>query len=242
MTLRRTIVKFLQATKLNRLAHKLYYNHVHGFDSASRSTLEGIEKAISRATEQGTLDSGDYYEFGIFKGYSFLCAQQRAKTSGATNMRFFGFDSFEGLPEVEGLDKTEQDEFYKGQYTCSYDAVRGSLDKAGVDWARTILVKGYFNESLTPALREEHNMKPISIALIDCDLYASTVDVLGFINPLLQDQSILIFDDWNCFDRDNEKGQRKAFREFLEQRTDLKPEPIFEYGSWGQAFVMKKVS
>ena len=54
-------------------------------------------------------------------------------------------------------------------------------------------------------------MDKISIALIDCDLYSSTALVLKFIRNMLMDKTILIFDDWNCFDGDSQKGQRRAF-------------------------------
>jgi len=239
MTLREVVVKILRAARLNRLAHRLYYGHLHGFNSATRSTLEGLELAFQRAAKEGTLALGDYYEFGLFKGYSFWWAQKTATAHAASAMRFFGFDSFQGLPEVvDGPDATAGD-FYQGQYSCSYDAVRASLDQKGIDWNRTVLVKGFFDKSLTPELREEHRMRPIAIALIDCDLYSSTADVLRFIEPLLMDRSILIFDDWNCYNRDDEKGQRKAFAELLQRRPELKAEPIFEYGSWGQGFMMR---
>lgn len=239
MRLRYFIVKCLQATRLNRIAHKLYYNYAHGFGAATKATLEGIEKAFAHAQEQGTLDDGDYYEFGLFKGYSFWAAQKAADDHGARGMRFFGFDSFAGLPDVSGSDKTKDGDFYKGQYACSYDAVRDALDDAGVDWSRTTLIPGYFDESLKPELRDEHGMRDVVIALIDCDLYASTADVLRFIDPLIRDRSILIFDDWNCFDGDNDKGQRRAFREYLASRTAIKAEPLYAYGSWGQAFSMR---
>lgn len=238
MKLRRLIVKCLQMTRLNRIAHQLYYKHVHGFDAATATTLEGIEKGFAQAQEQGTLDKRDYYEFGLFKGYSFWHAQKTARARGAQRMRFFGFDSFAGLPDVFGPDRTERGDFYRGQYACSYEAVREALDDAGVDWERTTLIPGYFNESLTSDLREEHDMRGVAVALIDCDLYASTADVLRFIDPLVRDRSILIFDDWNCFDGDDDKGQRRAFREFLARRSDLTAEPIFTYGSWGAAFAL----
>lgn len=239
MKLRRLLVKGLQATRLNRIAHRLYYTYVHGFEAATKTTLEGIDKAFAHAQEQGTLDNGDYYEFGLFKGYSFWAAQKAANAHGARNMHFYGFDSFAGLPDVSGPDQTEKGDFYKGQYACAYESVRDALDRAGVDWNRTTLIPGYFNESLTPGLRDKHGMRDAVIALIDCDLYASTADVLRFLDPLIRDRSVLIFDDWNCFDGNNDKGQRRAFREYLARRTDLKPEPLFTYGSWGQAFVMR---
>lgn len=242
MTLRKAAVSVLKATGLNRIAHVIYYRHVHGFNSATRSTLEGLDKAFAKAEELDLLSRGDYYEFGIFKGYSFWAAQQKANEAGATSMRFFGFDSFEGLPEVTEGPDTSTDDFYEGQYSCSYDAVYGALDEKGVDWDRTTLVRGFFDQSLTPELREQHAMKPIAIALIDCDLYSSTRDVLQFIEPLLAAESILIFDDWNCFNKDDQKGQRKAFRELRERRGDLTVEPLFEYGSWGAGFLVRCAS
>lgn len=242
MKLRRAVVKCLQATRLNRLAHRLYYNHVHGFDAATRATLEGIERAFVHARRMGTLDRGDYYEFGLFKGYSFWFAQRTACRHDAGTMRFFGFDSFDGLPDVGGPDETAKGDFYRGQYACAYDTVRAALDHAGVDWARTTLVRGFFDESLTPALRTDHRMRSVAVALIDCDLYASTVEVLRFIDPLIEEGSILIFDDWNCFDADDAKGQRKAFAELRERRRDLEAAPLFAYGSWGQAFCMSRAA
>ncbi len=236
MTFRKAVVTVLQKTRLNRLAHKVYYNHVHGFDAATRPTTRGVEQAFALADQQGTLTRGDYYEFGLFKGFSFWWAQKTARNYNAPELRFFGFDSFEGLPEVEGRDVTSNDDFYKGQYCCSLDSVKASLDGKGVDWDRTFLTKGYFNESLTPALREQLAMGRIAIALIDCDLYSSTVDVLTFIEPMLMDGTILVFDDWNCFNEDNERGQRKAFAEFQEKHPSLTAEPAFSYGTWGQAF------
>jgi hypothetical protein len=238
MTPRQIVVKLLQKTKLNRLAHQLYYDHIHGFNSASNSTTKGIELAFEHAARLGTLTKGDYYEFGLFKGYSFWRAHKSASQYNATKLRFFGFDSFEGLPEVYGIDLIDSDDFYRGQYACSYERVSESLDQKGIDWNRTFLTKGFYNESLTHEIRKELNMDKIAIALIDCDLYSSTVDVLNFINPMIMDKTILIFDDWNCFDRDNERGQRMAYLEFAKQRPEIQAEPVFSYGSWGQAFLL----
>jgi O-methyltransferase len=159
----------------------------------------------------------------------------------AATMRFFGFDSFQGLPEIDGVDKSKNDDFYEGQYSCSYDSVLDSLNRAGgVDWKRTFLTKGYFSESLTEARRAELNLQRIAIALVDCDLYSSTAEVLAFIEPNLMDKSILMMDDWNCFDEDNERGQRKAFNEWMAMHPTWKREELFQYGHWGCVFLLRK--
>lgn len=236
--MRHAIVRLLQILRINRAAHRLYYRYIHGFQPGQREVIDALPEAFAAAAEKGLLQKGDYYEFGLFKGYSFWTAQKTAAGLGLESMRFFGFDSFQGLPDIGHVDKTPHQEFYKGQYYCGKKQVIKNLDSQGVDWDRTYLIEGYFNKSLTPDLKKSYRMKPVAIALIDCDLYTSTVDVLNFLEDLLMDGSILMFDDWNCFNKDNSKGQRRAFREFLEKHSDIKAKPFFNYGSYGQVFII----
>ncbi len=126
-------------------------------------------------------------------------------------MRFFGFDSFAGLPRPEGIDATTE-EFHEGDYRCDRQQVAASLTTYGFDWSRAELIAGFFDDSLRPALVQQHSMRPVAVALIDCDLYSSTVPVLRFLAPQLQDGSILLFDDWNCFGASDAHGQRRALR------------------------------
>jgi predicted O-methyltransferase YrrM len=221
---------------LNRVAHHLYYRFIHGFVPAQKEVLTALDKCFTLSLEWGPGSAGDYLEFGVFKGYSFWFAQRTADRLGLSSTRFFGFDSFEGLPQIEGTDRTKHGEFYEGQYKCSQEQVIRNLNSKGVDWTRTFLVKGYFKDTLTPELKREHQIKRVRVALIDCDLYASTVEVLNFLGDLLEEGSLLIFDDWNCFQGDDNKGQRRALREFLEGRTGVRAIPVFSYGHYGQVF------
>jgi hypothetical protein len=50
---------------------------------------------------------------------------------------------------------------------------------------------------------------------------------------------VLIMDDWNCFGADDNKGQRRAMREFLERQPDLRIEPLVSYGPNSQSFVVR---
>jgi len=243
--LRSGVVKFLQKTKLNKLAHKVYYGYVHGFNSATPEIEDALEIIFQKAQELGTANQGDYCEFGVFKGYAFWKAQNISTQfkDDFTQMRFFGFDSFQGLPEITNPeDQTQEEVFYQGQYHCSKAGVINNLNSKGVDWERTFLIEGFFEDSLTEALKTQYNLEKISIALIDCDLYSSTKDVLKFISDLLIDKTILVFDDWNCFDRDNNRGQRKAFQEFLEENPQLSEEEFISYGSYGQSFIIHQKS
>ncbi|MGG5885515.1 TylF/MycF/NovP-related O-methyltransferase [Falsiroseomonas sp. HC035] len=237
--LRRAAIRTLQATGLNDVASRVYYRHFHGFRSASPGLDAGFAAIFTEAARRGSLADADYAEFGVFKGYSFWLAQKLAGEHGF-QPRCFGFDSFEGLPEVRGIDRTQHGEFRKGQYACSLDAVRRNLDSAGIDWRRTHLVKGYFARTLTAELVERHAIRRIGVAMIDCDLYDSTVTALGWLGPLIGEGTILIMDDWNCFNADDQRGQRRATREFLASRPDLRLESFATYGLNSEAFVVRE--
>ncbi len=237
---RKTIVKVLQKLTLNRLAHKIYYRHIHGFKSASSGMENALDQVFDKAIDLGLDKQGDYCEFGIFKGYAFWYAQHVAVKKGFDKMHFYGFDSFEGLPEIETEDKTSNDVFYQGQYACSYDNVHKNIDTKGVDWDKTTLVKGYFGDTLNQNNKQLIDLDKISIALIDCDLYSSTREVLNYIQTRLMETTILIFDDWDCFDKDDDRGQRRAFREFLAQQGHFEAKEFMSYGVYGQSFIITR--
>ena len=99
-------------------------------------------------------------------------------------------------------------------------------------------IEGYFEQSLTEELKARLHRRRVAVALIDCDLYESTAVVLRFIEDLIADGTILLFDDWNCFDGDDERGERKAFTEFLGRNPRLSAQAAFPYGLYGQVFTM----
>jgi hypothetical protein len=239
MTLRVLVIKLLRALRLNQVAASFYYRHMHGFASAGKELPDVVQRCLAKAIELGTATKGDYYEFGVFKGHTFWQAQRRAQALGLTGMRYFGFDSFEGLPEATGPDKTEDEHFYEGQYACSLETVRRSLSEHGMEWDTAFLIKGFFSDSLNPATRRRHHMGKVAIALVDGDRYSSTKETLQFIEDMLLDGTIMIMDDWNAFDAADDRGERLALREFLAGHPQWSAEPWFAYGSYGQVFIMR---
>jgi len=201
--------------------------------------LSDIHAPITKALESSKA-KGDYYEFGLYAGANFYHAQQEAKRLGFTEMKFWGFDSFEGLPLVS---EEEASSFVSGSYACSFDFVRSLHEQFGYDSERVHFIKGWFDESLTSTLAAERGMKPATVILVDCDLYQSTVPVLRFVAPLLQSGTIILFDDWGCFSDD--RGERRAFREFLFAHPEWKANHFLEYNFngdrfLGQAFTMER--
>ena len=73
-------------------------------------------------------------------------------------MRFFGFDSFKGLPELRGEDTATAD-FEPGQYSCSADLVKRKLKDSGVPLKRIKLIEGWFEDTCNVQILQEYKIK-----------------------------------------------------------------------------------
>ena len=183
---------------------------------------------------------GDYLEFGTYQGKSLTYFFQSAMHYGLHDMRFFGFDSFQGLPETETcIRKPGGNEFgfYAGNYQCEQDVLIGNLVKNGVDIDRVVLTPGFFNESLSDDKKAELGIKSASIINVDCDPYESTCDVLFFITDLVRDGTLILFDDYLAYGGSPLKGERRACNEWLEQNPQIHLTEYFKYTYSGVAFI-----
>lgn len=214
LTARDRVVGVLKTVGLNKLAAKVAYR-LQGFKTANTAVLEAIDRSFEYVRANGT--SGDYLEFGVFKGASLLHAQKVADQLGLDEMRFIGFDSFQGLPPQPDQLK---EMFYEGQYSCAEQQVRAWLSQHGADWKRLTLVPGFYEDALTSQKKNELRLTKCAVAMLDCDIYSSTKVALTWIDDIVEPGSIVIFDDWNAYGDDERSwldGQRKAMREH--QRT-----------------------
>lgn len=226
---------------------KTIVNTETNFDILSIDTVIGLGNAFSVYQNLNQL-SGHYLEFGIFQGYSFLHAYRNVLKLGLDHMHLFGFDSFAGLPEPSEDERlhyynyrdygyTAPISFSKGQFACCKDDVIGRLLSHGVDLKRIDLIEGFFEKRLTNNLLYSLNIQEVAIALIDCDLFESTRYALHFMEPIVRDGTIILFDDWNIHG-EYHKGERKAFTQFLQQNPKISPIPLFSFGWHGQAFML----
>ncbi len=185
---------------------------------------------------------GDYLEFGTYQGRSLVAFYRAAQKHGMGQMRFFGFDSFEGLPETPTCPpKTPDDRqtaFVAGNYACSQDELTQILRSNGVDMNRVTLVPGFYDQSLTEPLKTELALESAGIVNIDCDIYESTVDVLAFITDLLRGGTVLLFDDWLAYDGHPFRGERRACHEWLEANPHIHLTENFKYARTGVAFIV----
>ena len=179
---------------------------------------------------------GDYYEFGCHRVRTFRMSLSEARKKNLTNINFYAFDSFEGLPDVSDIDKFAGWE--KGMLKTSGEMFDKIVKEHGIYPDRIHKIKGFYKDSLTPALQQDLIRKgsKTAIAYIDCDLYESAASVLDFLEPLLQEGAIVCFDDWNVFKADPHRGEKRAFKEF-KNRTKWHFEDFITVGWFGKSFI-----
>lgn len=182
--------------------------------------------------------AGDYLEFGCHRARTFRMALTEARRQNMNAMRFYAFDSFEGLPECDpehvwtktwttGALKTGEDEF------------RAVVAQHGLYADKVRTIPGFYDKSLTPQLARELADAGCRAALVcvDCDLYESAVSVLNFLEPLLQPGSLIYLDDMFAGYKGSPlRGVYKAFREFSAVSA-WHFEPHLQVGWAGRSFV-----
>lgn len=181
---------------------------------------------------------GDYYEFGCHRVRTFRMALTEARHQNLDSMRFLAFDSFKGLPPTTS-DPTLELWHQPGVLATPMAEFRRLVDAHGVYADRVETFEGYYNESLTKELQRRLLSRGSHIALvtIDCDLYESAVPVFEFIEPLLQEGSVVYLDDLLVgYKASPTKGVARAFLEF-QQKSRLAFARHMDIGWWGRSYI-----
>lgn len=135
----------------------------------------------------------DYLEFGVSGGHSFRWWLEHNTNS---NSKFFGFDTFEGLPENFGP-------FEKGSMAVALEA----LD---IHDPRAKFYKGLFQDTLVPFL-EQYKPGRRKLIHMDADIFSATIFALSQLYRVLQDGDIILFDEFAV-----PKHEFMAFKIFTE--------------------------
>ena len=126
----------------------------------------------------------DYFEFGVSGGYSF---NWWLNTCVNNESRFYGFDTFEGLPEKWGT-------FNRGDMAA---------DIPETDDPRAEFIKGLFQDTMQDFCNS-HEMAAAKRKIIhlDADLFSSTLFALVSMSPYLKKGDILFFDEFSVPDHE----------------------------------------
>jgi O-methyltransferase len=123
-----------------------------------------------------------YLEFGVASGNSFFWWTAK---NLHPDSKFWGFDTFEGLPENWGGYK-------KGDMSHALGDLKQEDPRAG-------FIKGTFQETLTGFIavnQQDLQTKPKLIHM-DADLFSSTIFTLSQLYPFLNKGDIILFDEFN---------------------------------------------
>jgi O-methyltransferase len=120
----------------------------------------------------------DYFEFGVAGGLSFKWWLEHNNNSQS---RFFGFDTFEGLPEAFGP-------FGKG-------AMAVALESLNITDPRATFYKGLFQDTLIPFL-EQYKSGKRKLIHMDADIFSATIFSLSQLYRFLNDGDIILFDEF----------------------------------------------
>lgn len=120
----------------------------------------------------------NYLEFGVANGESFQWFLQQNSNPGT---KFYGFDTFDGLPEDYGPYK--KGAFSNGNKPIDINDSRGKF------------YQGLFQQTLPGFLKEIDNSKR-NVLMMDADLYSSTLYVLSSFAPYLKKGDIIFFDEF----------------------------------------------
>lgn len=214
------------------------------FRTLSPGAPGAIKRAYQLVQKEAAKNSsplGDYYEFGLFRGGTFLATSQILKELKIDSVHQYGFDSFKGLPPASDIDADSTD-FFEGQFACDREEVEENLAAHGMDMQGATLIEGYYEDSLTEALHAEHPFNHASVVLLDCDYYTSTKTALDWITRYLRFGTVLLFDDWFSYGGDPGRGQQKALSEWLAKHPEYTVEHLDDFEAHGRGFVLRQVN
>jgi hypothetical protein len=140
---------------------------------------EDLYRYVSDNLLEGRNSAIDYLEFGVFEGASM---KFWSNLNNNTESRFFGFDSFEGLPE----------EWHSGRGKGAFST--GGKSPQITD-PRVRFVHGWFQESLR-GFMASYSPRARLVIHIDCDLYSSALYCLTTLDPIIQRGTTIVLDDF----------------------------------------------
>lgn len=145
---------------------------------------------------------GSIVECGVFRGFSLMTFAQLSAALEPNNLtrRIYGFDTFDGFPEVSDEDRPDRTGAAKGDLAAdSYEELGRLIDIYDQDRflghiPKVKLVKGDVTQTI-PSFIDENQHLVVSLLFLDMDLYEPTLAALKHFVPRMPKGSVIAFDE-----------------------------------------------
>ena len=172
-----------------------------------------------------------YAEFGVFRGEMMYAAKEILKDNID---KYFGFDTFEGLPAPEGDDAKTFVFEDVGFMKCPYDEVKELLG----DTPNELIVGDFREEEILSKI--DKAIDTISILSLDCNWPSSVEASLDLGASKLVSGSIVYFDDYFVGMRGGD--YTAPLIKQVEEKYGIKFIFFKSYAPCARAFVIEKLS
>lgn len=190
---------------------------VHPYTMTSLERIRALFNNLEYIRSQNI--DGDLVECGVWRGGNILGMSEYLNHYGMIDRKIYAYDTFQGMTEPKDVD--EDFEGNKavdilGRVMCeaSLNEVKRNMENTKFPKENIIYVQG----DVLDTLNFENNLpKNISLLRLDTDWYDSTKKELDVLYPRLQNNGVLIVDDYGHW-----KGSKKAVDEyFIEEKLEI---------------------
>lgn len=195
------------------------YRQCAAFTMTSKERMHALHAACFHVLDSGL--PGAFVECGVWKGGSSMLIASCLMQRGVTDRDIYLYDTFEGMPLPEGVDRSFRGESATGTFEAlrraedssdwcysPLDEVKRNMASTGYPPERVHYIKGKVEDSI-PAMSPPG---PIALLRLDTDWYASTRHELVHLFPALVRHGVLIIDDFGHWE-----GARKAVEEYFQE-------------------------
>jgi predicted O-methyltransferase YrrM len=167
------------------------------------------EQVLRLAVRSAVRVPGNVIEFGVAEGASTRVLRSelrrlRRQQPKIGRRQVFACDSFQGIPE-------QFETLAPGTFACEPPRIRG-----------VEFVVGYFDDTLDEALARR--VGRVALASLDADLESSTLCALRWLTPLLDQGSLLLFDEY-----DGDGGAERRAYETWSRETGVQTAQVAEF-------------
>ncbi len=183
-----TVGKLPYTSLVDKLASWIRFSHwcvecgssVGRYDSSCAGNYDDRYRLYDDVIQRESLDRGpvEYLEFGVYEGASITWWARHIPDPGA---RFFGFDTFTGLPEQWA------------RYPRNTFSTGGRIPD--LPDPRVHFHEGLFQHTV-PSFLQRFSRRGRVVVHLDADLYSSTLFALTALFPVFQPDDLLFFDEF----------------------------------------------